>query len=92
MIISTIDAGDKIVLLGGRDQNNAYCKNIEIFDPRTRHVELYHSNIEFESINNPSVQFNSDTIVALGLNKSNVLQMVEWRRGDSNLNVLSSFH
>ena len=69
MIISTIDDGDKIVIFGGRekDKNNAYCRDIEIFDPKTRHVELYQSNIEFVSIYNPSVQYKNDSIVAIGL-------------------------
>ena len=67
MIIQTIDSGDKIVIFGGRDQSNAFCHNIEIFDPKTRQAELYHSNIEFVSVFNPSVQFKNDTIVALGL-------------------------
>ena len=66
-IISTVDDGNKIVILGGRDQNNAYCQAIEIFDPETRNVELFHSNIKFVTVFNPSVQCSKDTIVALGL-------------------------
>ena len=91
MIISTIDAGDKIVIFGGRDEANAYCRNIEIFDPKTRHFELYQSNIEFVSVFNPSVQFKNDTIVALGLDNQKHLQLVEWRRGHSDLTVLADF-
>ena len=92
MIISTIDAKDKIVIFGGRDENNNYCKDIEIFDPKTRRVELYHSNIEFVSVFNPSAQFKNDTIVALGLNNAKHLQLVEWCKGKSNLNVLADFN
>ena len=68
MIINTIDAKDKIVIFGGYDQNYDYCNDIEIFDPVTRHVELYRSNIEFVSVFNPSAQFKNDTIIALGIN------------------------
>ena len=92
MLISTIDTGNKIIILGGRDQNNAFCRNIEIFDPKTGHVELYRSNVEFESVFNPCVHFRNDTIVALGLNNAKRLQIIQYRRGDSDLSVLADLN
>ena len=68
MLVSTIDDGNKIIIFGGRDEHNAFCRTVEIFDPETKRVKQYFRDIEFVSVFNPCMQFKTDTVVALGMN------------------------